>query len=149
MCVPCAAPLLPEIGTILLIILAIIAGLVVGLWRAIPYVGMTIAGLSIAAWRWVTGAALGKPVGRTDNEHWDTEVRQGRPGPRFTRPVRATARMSLVAIGIGLLWNPLAVALIAGSLSVTVSGLALYGRRDRIITTCRALPRRTRELVRR
>lgn len=163
MCVPCAAAapeLLPFIGYVLLILLAIVAGLVVGLWRVIPYVSMAVAAVSIALYRWFSGAVLAKETMQEDDVYWETEIRQGRPGPRITRPVRATARLALTGIAVGLLINPLLTALLCGTLSVVVSGGALYGRRDRVITTARhlswnvtsttrRLTGKTRELVKR
>lgn len=152
MCVPCAFAV-PGLGEILLFVLI---GLIVAVgvcfkWvvQAVPYVMLGAAAVVLALYRWCSGAVLSKPVNTSDDDHWGTVTRQGHRGPRFTRAVRATFRLTLMGLGIGLMVNWLATALVVGTLSVVVSGGALYGRRDRIVTTARQLTGRTRELVRR
>lgn len=150
MCVPCAAPAMPVLVTILLIALAVIAGLGFGAWKMLPWVGVTFAVIVTALYRWFSGAVLAKDFQRRDDDHWDTRIRKGQRGPVVTRAVRATSRLALTGILVGLFVNPLATAIVCGTLSVTVSGLALYGRRDRIITTARQLTgRRQRDMVKR
>lgn len=132
MCVPCAAPALPALGTILLIILFIVGSLAVGLWRALPVVGVTLAGIGIALHRFFSGAVLGKPLHMTDEDYWDMARRKGHRGPRVTRPVRAVSRVALSAVAVGLLTNWVVTVLIVGTLVALTGGAAGYTRRDTI-----------------
>lgn len=127
MCVPCAAAA-PELLPILLFILFVIGLIVLTLCRALPYVGMALVAVVAAVYRFVTGAVLGKPLGRSDDEHWAASPR----GPRVTRPVKAVARLALVGALVGYFLNPWAVVIACGTLSVAASGLTIYGRRSQI-----------------
>jgi hypothetical protein len=146
MCVPCAAAL-PGLGEVLLFLLVVLGVLCWKAAKALPYVGIGLAVVAVALYRWLSGAVLSKPLRRTDDEHWDTAIRQGQRRPRFTRSVRAAGRILVTALIVGGLWNWVITALVAGSLSLTVSGVALYRRRDRVITTCRELTGRTRQMI--
>lgn len=152
MCVPCVAAV-PGLGEILLFVLLVLL-VTVGLCfkyvvQALPYIGLAVAAVSVALYRWFSGAVLRKDFREADADYWDRVTRYGQRGPRFTRSVRATSRLALVGLAVGGLTNWLATVIVVSALSLTVSGLAAYGRRDRIITTCRELTGRGRELVRR
>lgn len=133
MCVPCAAPafeLLPLLGWIILGVLVAVGMIVMYLCRALPYIGLALGLVVLAAWRFLTGAVLSKGWRTSDEEWWDTFGPER--GPRVTRPVKAVARLALVGALVGYFLNPWAVVIAAGSLSLVGSGLAVYGRRDKI-----------------
>jgi hypothetical protein len=102
--------------------------LLLGLWRALPYVAVTLYTISVGLYRWFSGAVLRKGHRVTDIEHWDstTDV------PKLTRPLRATVRTLAVALPVGLLTHPLLVSLTCGTVLTLTAGSAAYVRRDSI-----------------
>lgn len=132
MCIPCAAPAASGLGTLLLILLIVVASLGLALWRALPIIGFTLGGIGLALYRFFSGSVLEKPLRMSDADYWDMARAKGHRGPLVTRPVRAVTRTATVAVAVGLLTNWVVTLLILGTLTALTGGTAAYTRRDAI-----------------
>lgn len=105
-------------------VLLIVAGIGYAIWKAAPVVGIGLAGVSIALWRWVSGATLAKPVGTRESTL---------PARRLARHVHATGRVVIPTLAIlGYLYPLLGVMVLAITGGASLGGglLVLRKRRD-------------------
>ncbi len=147
MCVPCVTAAAPTIGPLLLLFLILIAGLLYGIGKMIPPIGLMLGLIAVGTWRFVTGAPMDKAIRQSDADYWDMMRAKGHRGPLVTRGVRATGRLLTVATVIGFLMSPVIAAITVGTLSLTIGGGAAYARRDRIRATTRRAVSSTRKAL--
>lgn len=147
MCIPCAAPALPGLGWILLIL---VGALLVGLWRLLPYAGVALTGAALIAYRWFTGSRVIKDLNETDEQVWDKVRAKGHKGPLVTRPVRAVTRTVATITTVALLTGvPFAIpAAVLVTLALGAGGVNAYRIREKAITA-QPLTGPTRRQVRR